>query len=79
VWRGLSAALAPVALGVTVGLLAAALVARVFTSLLAGLSALDPLTYAAVAVTMLSSAVLAGLGAAWRLRRMTPTDALRAN
>jgi ABC-type antimicrobial peptide transport system permease subunit len=54
-------------------------VARVFTSLLAGLSALDPLTYAAVAVTMLSSAALAGLGAAWRLRRMTPTDALRAN
>ena len=79
VWCGLSAALAPVAIGVTAGLLAAAVVARVFTSLLAGLSAPDPLTYAAVAVTMLGSAVLAGLGTAWRLRRMTPTDALRAN
>jgi predicted permease len=77
VLHGLHAALVPVAFGVIFGLIVAALVARMFTSLLTGLSALDPLTYATVAMTMLGCAALAGLGAAWRLRRMMPTDALR--
>lgn len=77
VWHGLSAALVPVAIGVAAGLVIAALVARLFTSWLTGLSAIDPPTYAAVAITMLSCAALAGLGAAWRLRRMMPSDALR--
>ena len=75
--HGLAAALAPVTLGAAAGLVFAALVARLFTSLLTGLSALDPLTYAGVAVTMLGCAALAGLGAAWRLRRVVPVDALR--
>jgi putative ABC transport system permease protein len=75
--HGLRAALVPVTIGVVFGLIVAALVARMFTSLLTGLSALDPLTYATVAMTMLGCAALAGLGAAWRLRRMMPTDALR--
>jgi hypothetical protein len=79
VWRSLTAALLPVSLGVAAGLLLAALVARLFTSRLAGLSALDPLTYATVAMLMLGCAALAGLGAAWRLRRMMPSDALRTN
>jgi len=78
VQHGLRAALMPVTFGVAAGLIVAALVARMFTSLLTGLSALDPLTYATVALTMLGCATLAGLGAAWRLRRMTPSDALRA-
>jgi predicted permease len=79
VWRGLAAALVPVSLGVAAGLFLAALVARLFTSWLAGLGALDPLTYAAVAITMLGCAALASLGAAWRLRLMTSADALRTN
>jgi predicted permease len=75
--HGLAAALGPVAIGVAAGLLVAAIVAQVFTSLLNGLSALDPITYAAVAATMLICAAVAGLGAAWRLRRLVPIDALR--
>jgi ABC-type antimicrobial peptide transport system permease subunit len=66
-----------VSIGVAAGLVAAALVARVFTSWLVGLSALDPATYATVAVVMLGCAGLAGLGAAWRLRRTMPSDSLR--
>jgi ABC-type antimicrobial peptide transport system permease subunit len=75
--HGLSAALVPVAIGVGAGLVVSALIARLFTSWLTGLSAIDPLTYAAVAITMLSCAALAGLVAAWRLRQMMPSDALR--
>ena len=77
--RGVAAALVPVCLGVASGLVLAALIARVFVSLLAGLSALDPFTYVAVAMTMLGCAAAAGLAAAWRLRRMAPQDALRPN
>jgi hypothetical protein len=75
--HGLTAALTPVAFGVGAGLVLAMLLGRLFTSLLTGLSALDPLTYATVAVTMLTCATLAGFGAAWRLRRLVPIDALR--
>ena len=77
--HGLAAALVPVSVGVAGGLFLAALVARVFTSLLAGLSSLDPLTYATVAIAMLGCSTLAGVAAAWPLRRMLPGDALRAN
>jgi ABC-type antimicrobial peptide transport system permease subunit len=44
-----------------------------------GLSALDPLTYGAVAMTMVLCAALAGLAAAWRLRRMEPMEVLRSD
>jgi ABC-type antimicrobial peptide transport system permease subunit len=77
--HGLTEALVPVAIGVVAGLVCAGLMARLFTSLLTGLSALDPITYVTVALTMMACAALAGLGAAWRLRRMTPTDALRTD
>jgi predicted permease len=82
-WRdlvrhGLVAALAPVSLGVAAGLLLGALIAQLFEALLVGVSAFDVLTYLAVAVTMLGCATIAGLAAAWRLRRTAPSDALRA-
>jgi predicted permease len=77
--HALAAALVPVSIGVAAGLLCAAWISQLFTSLLTGLSALDPLTYAAVAMTMLCCAASAALGAAWRLRRVMPTDALRTN
>jgi putative ABC transport system permease protein len=76
--HGVRTALLPVAFGVGAGLVLAACVARLFTSLLAGLSALDPLTYALVALTLLGCAALAGLGGAWRVRRLAPMAALRA-
>jgi ABC-type antimicrobial peptide transport system permease subunit len=51
---------------------------HVFTSLWTGVSAVDVLTYATVAMTMLGCAGLAALAAAWRLRRVAPIEALRA-
>jgi putative ABC transport system permease protein len=78
VWRGVGAGLMPVSIGATAGLLVAALVARLFVAVLPGLSALDPLTYASVALLMVGCAAVAGLAAAWRLRHIAPGDALRA-
>jgi predicted permease len=76
--RSVSAALLPVSVGVTAGLLLAALVSRLFTTLLTGISALDVVTYAAVAFLTLGCALIAALAGSWRLRRTTPSDALRA-
>lgn len=76
--RGLAAALMPVAAGLAAGLFLAALVSRMFTSLLTGISAFDTLTYVAVAVLTLCCAAVAALAASWRLRRTSPADALRA-
>ena len=67
----------PFTIGAAIGLVFAAWMSRLFTSLMTSLSALDPLTYATVAVTFIGCAGLAGLSAAWRLRRMAPMDALR--
>jgi ABC-type antimicrobial peptide transport system permease subunit len=75
---GLAAALVPVSAGVAAGLMLAGGVSQLFTSLLAGVSALDPATYLLVAATMLGCAAAAALSAAWRLRRTRPSDALRA-
>ncbi len=77
--HSVAAALFPVSIGVAVGVGFAAGVARLLTSLLVGLSALDPLTYGTVATTMLACAALAGLSAALRLRRLDASDALRTN
>lgn len=76
--HGLYAALVPVSAGVAVGLALGALVSRLFSALLVGVSAIDAATYAAVAAAVLSCAAMAALAAAWRLRRTTPSDALRA-
>ena len=78
VWRGLAAGLTPVMTGTAIGLLAAALIARVSVSVLAGLNALDSATYAVVALLMIACAAGSGLSAAWRLRRLSPAEALRA-
>ncbi|MEI6246487.1 MAG: FtsX-like permease family protein, partial [Acidobacteriota bacterium] len=75
----LAVALRPVAFGVAIGCLVAALVSRVFSSLLTGLSAVDPVTYVLVAVAMVTSATAAALVAAWKLRKIAPTEALRLN
>jgi ABC-type antimicrobial peptide transport system permease subunit len=72
-----TAALGPVAVGVATGLLIGAIVSRVFAGLLVGIDGLDPGTYTGVGLVMLVSATLAALAAALRLRRLTPSDALR--
>jgi predicted permease len=77
--HGLIAALGPVSLGVAAGLVLAALVSQLFTAMLAGISALDAATYLFVAATTLGCATIAALAAAWRLRRTSPSDALRAS
>jgi hypothetical protein len=58
-------------------LLLGAIASRVFTALLVGVGGLDPSTYAGVGLIMLGSATLAAFGAAWRLRWLTPSEALR--
>ena len=78
VWHGLITALAPVSAGVAAGLVLAGLVSRLFTALLAGISPLDVATYLFVAATTLGCATIAALAAAWRLRRTSPSEALRA-
>jgi ABC-type lipoprotein release transport system permease subunit len=42
------------------------------------LNALDVPTYAVVVVVMIGCAARAGLSAAWRLRQLSPAEALRA-
>jgi hypothetical protein len=75
---GIAAGLVPVTVGATIGVIAAAVVARLFVSALPGLSVLDPLTYTAVALLMVACAAGAGFTGAWRFRRIGPSDALRA-
>ncbi len=76
--QGLGAALVPVSAGLAAGLFLAAIISRLFTSMLAGISALDAVTYVAVTVMTLGCASIAALAASWRLRRTSPADALRA-
>ena len=75
--QGLMIALAPVSIGVAAGLVVGSLVSKTFETHLVGIAALDGLTYTVVGLALLSSATVAGLAAAWRLRRTMPTDALR--
>jgi predicted permease len=74
---GMIAAIVPVASGVTGGLLVAAWVSELFASRLVGLGALNIWDYAAIAGTMLGGATVAAIMAAWRLRRLSPVEALR--
>lgn len=72
------AALVPVAVGVCAGSAAALVVSRVYASTLVGLGSSDPLAYGVVSLAMMASAVLAALFGAWRLRRVVPAEALKA-
>ena len=63
--------------GVACGLAAAALAARLMSALLFGVSAIDPLTYAAVPVCLLAAAALACYLPARRAASVAPVEALR--
>lgn len=65
------------AAGLVTGIAAAAAASRVVERLLFGLTATDPLTYAAVALVFLLAATAAGLVPAWRASRIDPAIALR--
>ncbi len=70
-------ALALAALGITMGIAAAAALTRVMKSLLFGVEALDPLTYTAVAVGLGLTALLASYLPAARAAAVDPAHALR--
>jgi putative ABC transport system permease protein len=64
-------------IGILCGIGAAALMTRAMSALLFGVSAYDPLTYAAVALALGATALLASYLPARRASRIDPADALR--
>lgn len=65
------------AAGIVIGLALSALLARTLTSLLYGVAALDPVTFAVVPVLMLVVALTASLGPARRAASVDPVVALK--
>jgi predicted permease len=63
--------------GVGIGIVAAGVLTRAMASLLFGVAAVDPLTYAAVAIALGGTAVLASYLPARRAARIHPAEALR--
>jgi putative ABC transport system permease protein len=70
--------LAMAVVGIAIGMVAALGLARTIQSLLYGVSATDPATFAFVAVALLTVALVACYLPAWRAARVDPTQALRA-
>jgi predicted permease len=66
-----------VAIGIAAGLAGAALATRVMSTLLFGVSAVDPLTYVAVTSVLAATALLASYVPARRAARLDPSVALR--
>jgi putative ABC transport system permease protein len=67
------------AVGVAAGLLAGFAVSRLLGTLVFGISATDPLTFAGVPLVLAGVALVANLIPAWRATRLDPADTLRAN
>jgi predicted permease len=74
VYRGLRLSI----VGVVLGLAGAVASTRLMTSLLFGVSAMDPVTYAAVAAAVIAAAVAASYVPSRGAARTVPLDALRA-
>src|SRR5207244_12289154 len=72
--QGLSMAL----VGTAIGVAGALALSRTVEGLLFGVTATDPLTFAAVVATLLGGATIACYVPAWRATRVDPTQALRA-
>jgi ABC-type antimicrobial peptide transport system permease subunit len=69
--------LAFTAVGMVIGLCAAAIGARVLETMLFGLNALDPATFVAVAVIFIAAAIIAAFPPARRATSVEPLSALR--
>ena len=63
--------------GIVIGLLVAAAAARWSASLLYGIPALDPVTFAVVPVLMIAASIIACILPAWRAARVDPACSLR--
>jgi ABC-type antimicrobial peptide transport system permease subunit len=72
--QGLSMAAA----GIAIGLAGAIALSKTVQALLFGVTATDPLTFAAVVAVLLCVATVACYVPAWRATRVDPTQALRA-
>ena len=70
-------ALAPLAIGLTVGIGAAILLSRLLTSLLYELSSTDPATYVSAAALLLAIGAAASARPAWKAAAGDPLQALR--
>ena len=77
-WMFVRSALMLTAVGIAIGLGAAAALTRLMKSLLFGVSPLDPLTYAAIPLLLAGCAVLASYVPARRAAAVDPAEALRA-
>lgn len=77
-WMFVRSALALTAFGILIGLAGAAAVARLMKSLLFGVSALDPLSYAIVPLILAVAAAIASFLPARRAAAINPVDALKA-
>ncbi|MCA1732282.1 MAG: hypothetical protein LC732_01610 [Acidobacteria bacterium] len=63
--------------GALIGLALSAIAGRLLASMLFGVAPLDLLTFVAVAILVLVTAVLSTAGPAWRATRVDPSLALR--
>jgi hypothetical protein len=70
--------LTPVVCGAAAGLLLASLLVRLGASLLVGVPQVDPATYAVVFTGLVGASGVAALIGAWRIQRVSPIEALRA-
>jgi predicted permease len=66
-------------MGVVLGLIGGLLLTRLAASLLYGVTATDPLTFALAVLTLTGVAALAGYVPAWRAARIEPMSALRTD
>jgi hypothetical protein len=70
--------LIPVGIGITVGLIGAMWLGKAAESFLIGIHWFDPMSYLTAACLLLLCAATAGLIAGWRVKRIPPSEALRA-
>ena len=65
------------AAGIVIGVAAAAAVTRLMTSMLVGVGAADPITFASIVALFIAIALIASWLPAWRASRLDPIDAIR--
>ena len=74
----MTSGLVPVAVGAVLGAVGAIWIGKAAESLLVGVSPFDATTFTAAPVLMMAVASVAGILAAWRIRRLSPIEVLRA-